>query len=232
MPCRLGRYVARSLFADVISKETPMPINISPNYLSDKLSDPTLDDLIDVFEDRVKGWVLNPAYDLLRNPHFRIASLCIQLTYFEGIWGYVTGVDSKNRSKEFFRKGFIDVFRIEGTNQNLLGRAADVIYEDARCGFFHDGMFRSRLFFTSRGFALEITLPKQNGIIDQAGEIKSIMIDSCLFYDAIDNHFDTLIKRLRNGSDQELIENFKNGWELRKGSPKIIGIDDPQNDLI
>jgi hypothetical protein len=202
---------------------------ISPKYSSHKLANPSLADLIDVFEDRIKGWIFNPATALLKSPEFRIASLCLQLTYFEGIWVYMTGADSHSRSKEFFRNGFIDVFRVTGTNEMLLARAADALYEDARCGFFHDGMFKDRIFFTSRGWALEITLPKKNGQIDESGEIQSIMIDPTFFLEAVVRHFDGYVQSLRMGSDKEIQGNFQKGWVLRQGRPRIIGVDDSQS---
>jgi hypothetical protein len=141
----------------------------------------------------------------------------------------MSGADSHSWSKDFFRNGFVDVFRVTGTIETLLARAADVLYEDARCGFFHDGMFRDRIFFTSRGWALEITLPKKNGQIDESGEIQSIMIDPTLFLDAVVRHFDGYVKSLRTSSDQEIRSNFQKGWALRQGHPRIIGVDDSKS---
>jgi hypothetical protein len=84
--------------------------------------------------------------------------------------------------------GFYDVFRVTGQDEGLLKRAAQVLYEDVRCGFFHDGIFRDRIFFVDRGFALEITVPKKDGVLVVTGEIQSIMIDPRLFFDAIVRH--------------------------------------------
>lgn len=36
-------------------------VRVSPNYMSDKLKAGNVEDRIDVFEDRVKGWFLNHA---------------------------------------------------------------------------------------------------------------------------------------------------------------------------
>src|SRR5689334_19162642 len=69
----------------------------------------------------------------------------ILLTYFEGYSTFRTGLDSLGKSKPFFRQGFLDAFAHTGLSDDLLGRIAEVLYEDARCGFFHDGFFRSRV---------------------------------------------------------------------------------------
>ena len=123
-----------------------MDVKISPNYEGKKLDPGRTDDLIDVFEDRVRYWLLEPAKNLLKTQHGDVAALCLVLTYFEGITIYLKGKDSKNNSKAFFREGFLEVMRVSGIDDHLLGRVADVIYTDARCGFFHDGCFRSKIF--------------------------------------------------------------------------------------
>ena len=204
-----------------------MALSISPNYTSEKLENPSIEDKIDVFEDRMKSWLLAPMKKLLDEPHDRIASLCLQTTYFEGIWSYLVGKKSRGHSKEFFINGFYDVFKITQQNEGLLKRAAQILYEDVRCGFFHDGIFRDRIFFVDRGFALEITVPKKNGILNVEGKIQSIMIDPRLFYDAIEKHFDRYIKLIRNKENQDARKNFETTYAARLGKERIIGIDAP-----
>jgi len=205
-----------------------MALSISPNYTSKKLENPSIEDKIDVFEDRLRGWLFTQIKKLLAQPHDRIASLCLQTTYFEGIWTYLTGKNSEGHSKEFFINGFYDVFKITKQNEGLLKRAAQILYEDVRCGFFHEGIFRDRIFVVDRGFALEITVPKRNGILDIHGQIESIMIDPRLFYDAIEKHFDTYIRLIRNKENKEERKKFEKIFNLRSGKSRIIGIDEPR----
>ena len=103
--------------------------SISPNYTSEKLEDPSIEDKIDVFEDRMKGWLFAPMKKLLGQPHDRIASLCLQTTYFEGIWSYLVGKKSQGHSKEFFINGFYDVFKITRQHEGLLKKAAQILLE-------------------------------------------------------------------------------------------------------
>ena len=132
----------------IILIEESWMFKISPNFDDAKLDSGSIEDLIDVFEDRVRHWLLEPTKSLLKTQHGDIAALCLILTYFEGITGYLKGKDSQNNSKVFFREGFLEVMKVSGIEDVLLGRVADVIYSDARCGFFHDGCFRSKIFIS------------------------------------------------------------------------------------
>lgn len=119
---------------------------ISPNFTHVKLKSATYDDLVDVFEDRMRNWFLIPAERLLEIPHGQIAAVAILITYFEGIAIYLSGKDSKNRSFEFFADAFSKVFSFE--NRDALEIVARAVYDHARCGFAHDGIFRNRVFFS------------------------------------------------------------------------------------
>lgn len=200
---------------------------ISPHYPQDKLEEPTLEDLIDVLEDRVKYWLLEPAKMLSTDPHGQVAGLALLLGYFEGIWIYVQGQDSRDRSKRFFKEAFIDVFRIGGLSPGLLVRVAEVLYEDARCGFFHDGLFRHRIYFGKNvGGCLRVTLPRRDdGSLDEAGEIQSILLDVEEFSKFVEGHFGNFIARLRDPDQVELITKFKDicrqKWDY-EGDPRVL----------
>lgn len=208
-------------------QRSEMPTLISPNYPQDKLKDPTLEDLIDVLEDRIKYWLLAPAELLSSHPYGQVAGLGLLIGYFEGIWIYIQGRDSRNRSKSFFKEAFVDVFRSGGLSPELLARVAEVLYEDARCGFFHDGLFRNRIFFGKNlGGCLRVTLPlKHDGALDELGEIQSILLDVEAFYRFVEGHFGTLLTRLRNPDEVDLRNRFKEicrqKWEYEE-DPRVL----------
>jgi len=214
-----------------MSKEVIVVINISPHFTDDKLENPTIDDLVDVLEDRITYWILEPAESLLNSDFGELPALCLMLTYFEAIRIYVTGQDSRNSSKQFFRDAFIDVFRRNEISDDLLGKVADILYDDARCGFFHEGMSRGRILFYKRQRAVfQITLPKKNGQIDETGTIQSILINAREFYSGISIHFRDFMNALRNPKEGELRDRFyqicriKWGWQT---DGPIIGMEDP-----
>jgi hypothetical protein len=209
-----------------------MQIKISPNYDDSKLNLENIEDLIDVFEDRVRHWLLEPAKGLLKSQHGDVAALCLILTYFEGITIYLTGKDSKNNSKPFFREGFLEVMRVSGIDDHLLARVADVIYTDARCGFFHDGCFKSKIFVSpDASYDLLITLPKKDGLIDRVGKIRSIIINPNRVMSAVEDHFESYLKRVRKASETETRSRFltacRTKWALDE-APVVIGLD-PNN---
>lgn len=207
-----------------------MSIFISPHFLDTKLDSPTIEDVIDIYEDRIKYGLLNPARALLDIQYGQAASFCLLLTYFEGAWSYEVAQSSKNRSKEFFKLGFVDVFKSSGVSIALIERSALLLYEDARCGFFHDGSFRQRILLATMNKDLVITLPKTNGVLDQSGEIQSILIDPNRCLTATEKHFRTKILSLRDKQNQiqryAFFNYFKSQCDWESPGP-IVGIQNP-----
>ena len=197
---------------------------VSPNFKDDKLANPTLDDLIDEFEDRMTGWFMEPAKKLLSNRKDYPASICLQMTYFEPIWAYMTGERSAGRSAEFFREGFVSVFWRNGPPKLLLARVAAALYEDARCGFFHDGMFRKRIYFGDQGKAVFITLPLRDGIPDADGEIESILLDPNRFHVNIAMHLKDYLATIRNPRNEEQRRSFQAIFMASQGRSRAIGL--------
>ena len=87
-----------------------MKQRLTPNYDHEKLADPTCTDLIDVFEDAWKGYVLDQVEVLLRNPNGDIAAMTLLCSYFESIEALHRGESSDRQSREFFVRGFLRVF--------------------------------------------------------------------------------------------------------------------------
>jgi len=207
-----------------------MAVSISPNFTTEKLENPTINDVIDVYEDRIRNWVLNPVATLLGQKHGTPAAFCILLTYFEGAWSYKVATLSKGKSKDFFGHGFVDVFKFSGIPESVLLRTGKLLYEDARCGFFHDGMFRGRVYFAEMNKDIVITLPRKAGVLDLLGEIQSVLVDVRRCHDAVSRHFDASVSILRDTINvlerASFFEFFKSqcDWE----SPgTVIGIPEP-----
>jgi hypothetical protein len=208
---------------------TEMKTFISPNFTQDKLDNPEIDDLIDVLKDRVLNWLFEPVKKLISEKDGCFGALCLLLTYFEGVWTYLSGTDSKGKSQQYFRNAFLDVFSSSEYPPDLLRRVADIMYEDARCGFFHDGMLRDRIFLTELNqIDMLITLPrKPDGKADINGQIKSILIDPKYFMAAIERHFIDYLLCLRNPKENIKRENFlkiaKAKWDY-EGEGTVIGL--------
>jgi hypothetical protein len=188
---------------------------ISPNFGHEKLESPTYEDLVDVFKDRMRNWFLLPAERLLEIPHCQIAAVALIVSYFEGIAIYLSGKDSKYRSPEFFANGFFQVFSIQDKDKESSRIVADAIYNQARCGFAHDGMFRNRVFFSDvPSKPLLVSFPKKNGTLDLS-HVESIVINPFRFYESIRIHFEGYVKRLREGSDTGIKQAFETTVRLK-----------------
>ena len=139
---------------------------IIPHYSYEKLEPPFSRDLVDVFEDRMCYWMLYPAKKLLVNEHDQIAALGILIHYFEAIEIYYSEKNSINNSKQFFKRGFKRVFSTESLTDIEIKHCTEALYDQARCGFSHDGLFRNRIIFSDFNMKpILFTYPKINGAI-------------------------------------------------------------------
>ena len=203
---------------------------ISPNFPHDKIENASTEDFIDVLEDRVVHWLLKPAKLLLDAPHGQIPAVSLLLSYFEAHAIYLKGQDSLNQSKRFFREGFVDVFTSPKHGQAFLERVADLLYGQARCGFFHDGIFREKVMFRDDlPGEFVVTVPQRNGKPDEGGPIESVVINPRRFLNALVLHFADYVERLRDAAQTDARANFRRAVDI-KWSPStpgpIIGMDE------
>ena len=191
---------------------------VSPRYTHEKLDSRSYPDIVDVFEDRMLNWLIEPAKKLLELEHGAIAAVALALSYFEGIEIYYSGEDSVNRSKEFFRRGFQRVFVVDPSGVELYDKITDAIYIQARCGFAHDGLFRNRVFFsTALSKPITVTWPKKDGVFDTSGNFESVIINPHRFVDGIADHFARYVGELRSDTNAQLKSAFLAAVELRWG---------------
>lgn len=195
---------------------------VSPNFTHKKLEPPFYKDVLDVFEDRMVNWLLNPAKQLLTLKHGSIAAVALATNYIEGIEIYASGKDSKGRSKDFFRRGYKRIFATVSGPVEFQEAIADALYDLLRCGFAHDAMFRSGIYFsTLRREAFTITWPKKNGQFDPDGRLESAIINPARFVRCIEMHFKEYMSGLRSKDAKENKEKFLAAVELkwRLGEP-------------
>lgn len=211
--------MAESQDKSFMNKETPdVKSLISPNYTEAKLIPPFYRDLVDVFEDRMRHWMLYPAQRLLNEMHGQIAAVGILINYFEGIEIYLTGKDSKGKSSLFFGNGYKKVFKMQSESEEAADACAKALYDQARCGFAHDGLFRRRVCFTnSSQHTILVTWPKTNGQLVFSGGVESIVINPTKFYQEISHHFESYVEDLKRGEDDALITAFKSAVDLKWG---------------
>lgn len=194
-----------------------MIFQVSPHFTSKKLSSGSLEDRIDIYEDRIKGWFLNPARSLLAVPNSELAVLQLSIGYFEGYAIYRNGSDSRRHSKKFFCQAFMEAFPYSrrGTVQgidpslDLIEKLPVLLYEEARCGLFHDGMIGRRIVLASSSAPISVSAHKITG------DVGAIVIDPRKFLEAVEAHFTAYTAKLRDRNNPELRANFNAAWELK-----------------
>ena len=189
---------------------------ISPNFSYEKLEPALFKDVVDVFEDRMRHWLIEPAKALLKIRHGEVAAVALATNYIEGIEIYASGKDSIGRSKEFFRRGYMRIFAAVSGPAYMQSGVADGLYEMLRCGFAHDGMFRSGISFSSvRKEAMLITWPKKNGQFDPTGRMESTIINPKGFVRCIETHFNAYMRELRARKSNDTQDRFKTAVALK-----------------
>lgn len=189
---------------------------VSPKYDTSKLSDPSLEDYIDVYEDQINGWYLNYAKQMQTDEHAGFAALQIAFAYFEGHAVFYKGEDSGNKSKPFFRDAFLSVFpeilTYKGINEQVLDSTVSALYEDGRCGFFHWGITRKRFILRDGEPVVKIEMDPVSG------ELLRVLLDRRKFVDRVCEHFEKYIGRLRNPLEIKLRSNFEKSLRLLHGA--------------
>ena len=201
---------------------------ISPSFTHEKLEPPFFKDIVDVFEDRMLHWLILPAKELLKIRHGEVAAVALATSYMEAIEIYLSGLDSKGRSREFFIRGFKAVFAKLAGPDFIHEAFASALYELMRCGFAHEGVFRDGIYFSkTRPEAFLITWPKKDGEFDPKGKLQSAVINPQRFVDGVEGHFRGYIRELRRMSKSPLQERFRVAVNLKwdvGASERIVGL--------
>lgn len=197
---------------------------ISPSYQDTDFSHPhTLDTKITLFEDRVLGWKLNIADQLIngsleKSPirHSGYATLDIVVSYFEMIAKYEDGFTGR-KSEEYFKKGVYSVFpefkniqppaqtslSLVGNVVSLIDIVLDLIYEGVRCGLYHSGITNGKIFLTG-----EIETPMAYDI-----QLQMLIVNPHLLVPRLKKHLNDYVSKLRNENNAELRSKFEKRYD-------------------
>ncbi|NOS68759.1 MAG: hypothetical protein HOP33_02370 [Verrucomicrobia bacterium] len=195
-----------------VTKPKRVLLKISPGFDSRKLEGKTLeqnfDDFVDVYEDRIRGWLLTWAHELNKPEHAGFAALQLALAFFEGFAVFHDGEDSDGRSGAFFGRGFRLVFpQLDELPEKKAESIVKKLYRLGRCGLFHLGMVRAGVFLHDGDFEFEVGF-------DAADEAAAIYINRHLFVKAITTRFEQYITELRDKSNSERRRRFVIAWKL------------------
>lgn len=175
----------------------------------------TLDVKIDIFKERIEGWKLDIADQLINgikdekgnriaegNPHSGYAVLDIILSYFEMIAKYQAGYIDWKKSRFYFKKGMRMVFRArDDPDQDLPEALLDMLYESARCGMYHRGLTDTRIYLA--GGRPPITFHSDGKATINPHELVLV----------VKRHFNSYIQQLKDTKNLKLRQNFEKRFD-------------------
>lgn len=152
-----------------------------------------------IYEDRINGWFFDIAEFLKENPHSGFVILMIAISQIEGIEQFRMGRTTDVReTKDVLKNSLRRIFTIPSQHQEAL----DILIEDVRHGFFHDGIIRKRVLLTN----------DPNSAISLGSNQKSLLINPHLFLEAVRSDFRVYITKLTDQENTELRSNFEKRW--------------------
>src|SRR3989338_4084293 len=147
---------------------------------------------VEIYQDRVMGWFLDYGEQLKNKPDGEFLLLQIAVGYIEGNQQLREGCSSKNRSEAFFKSAVKRIF-----GQEVLEDDAVTLYEEVRCGLFHDGMPSKRVLLSNN---FETAIRHYEG---------GIYINSRLFFEKIKVDCLSYVRELKQKDDPALLRNFE-----------------------
>jgi hypothetical protein len=187
---------------------------ISPKFKLEKLRTGRLEDWIDVYEDRVNGWLLDQAWQLGSYRGTNFAVFLLVVSYLESWAQYRYGVDSEGRSRELFGRALVEIF---GLNPEGDAEVRDVLYRFARCGVVHDARLRDGVYFNAA-----LPQPFQAYSRTDGGNKKWIVIlNPRRLAWMMRQHSRWYVAALRDPANKELRENFSWTWSRFHGGDGV-----------
>jgi hypothetical protein len=180
-----------------------MTYSISPRHTIDEFVDHwTLDDKIEVFIDRIKGWQIGVAEEIIKNNILDrdLALLHIIASFFEMISKYSSGFIGEGKSKEHFKKGVRLIFpEIDSESEAFLNS----LYKSVRNGLYHIG----------RPAPNVIIAKNLQGSVGYNAEDDMIMVSPDQLVEDISIQFEAYARALRNPSNSNLRSNFEKRFD-------------------
>lgn len=182
----------------------PPVFAISPKYTTlDFPNGMTLENKIDVFVDRIEGWQIGIAKQIIQHEiqNSGFAILHIIFSYFEMLGKYLPGYIGDNKSKANFKRGVKATFPEIGTEEEDF---LNTLYKSVRNGLYHLGM-------TKINTMLSCGIPTSIGFNP---EKKLLVICPDLLVKDLDIRFHDYIAELRNPNKMELRKNFETRFDF------------------
>lgn len=175
-----------------------MTSHISPKFTTATFgASPSLDQKIEVFEDRELGWRFNVAEAMEAIYGAGYAIIAVVFSYFEMFEQYAAGQTSKAGSKVAFRDGYRRIY----PSSTLLDAQIDSVYDRVRCGMYHNG-------YTKFGTMISGDYPE--AVTVDSGTVK---INPHRLLDDLQTHFGGYIATLKEAANTAERANFEKTFD-------------------
>jgi len=165
---------------------------------------------IDIYKDKINGWFFNYGDNLLNDNNSGFILLQISIGQIEGWQQYKRGESSYGKSAKFFKEGLKEVFDMKNNDHDT---ELEKFYKEVRCGLFHDGFTKNRVFIDN-DFKNPIEFYEDH-----------ILISPRKFYKRVKEKINEYINDLSNknsSSYQININNFRKEWNRRSRTSQWI----------
>ena len=183
-------------------------------------ANPTLDQKIEIFSERVLGWQIDVAEEMSRQffealamsdegkpmRHCGFAVVSVIFSYFETIAQYLQGASSHRQSVDFFECGFRSVYPASGFDEYQIR----TIYANIRCGMYHSGLTRPG-----------VNIYEGHRPTVQYDSEGRLLLNPFTLIQDVKQHFFDYVARLRNGSEPELRQRFETVFDWGASSLEI-----------
>ena len=132
-------------------------------------------------------------------------SLMVATSYIEGVQQYIDMNESRNGSKATFIRGIKRIFEKEISNMENTDNI-EVLYDQLRCGLFHDGMTRGQIVIDSKS--------DESIFFDEEEDV--IEINHHMFLRKILEDFKAFIIKIKDINERSLRKNFDEKYILVK----------------
>ncbi len=204
-----------------------MPQFISPNFTAEQFpgGPQTLEEKLLVFTDRVRGWQLAIAEQVsVEIPHSGFGVLSIITSYFEMIGMYVHGPNQTKQvpaqggahtqkawgSRDYFEAGVNAVFpQLANANAQHVRWFMKAFYKNVRCGLYHQGATRSRIFLTGE-------IPDAVRFDDLGPDGHRVVINPRALVEHLKAHFSSYVLQTSNPANQAARQTFEAMYDFEQ----------------
>ncbi len=181
---------------------------------------PTIQQKVEIFSDRVLGWQIDVAEEMSRQffeavaasdagrpmRHCGYAVVSVIFSYFETIAQYLQGESSERHSADFFEYGFRSVY----PDSRFAYHEVRTVYSHIRCGMYHSGL-------TCAG----VNIYEGHDETFQFDSEGWLLLNPFTLVQDVKQHFQAYVARLRNESGTELRQRFETVFDWGVSSLEI-----------